>query len=1179
MRNKTGSKRNHILRRWLIPVLASVLLLGLASGDSLAQTQFGTVTGRVLDSTGAIIPGAKVTLTHATTSAKQKTATNDEGLFVLANVAAGNYDLSVEKQEFKKTVQRIKVDVAQRLELDLILQVGQVTETVTVTESRLAVNTISAELSKQISSQDIETLPLLTRNPYALAALAPGTADTATATGDTRGIGIGVAGGRSSSLNFLLDGAENNETFATGPSTIVPIDAIQEFRVQTNNMTAEFGRNTLVTNVVTKSGSNEFHGSVYHFYRGAALSTETFEDKASGTPKANFVRNNFGASTGGKIIRDKLFYFGSFEGLRVASSGNQNFFVPTQQFFDNASANMQSYLTAGGGIPSHGTLCMTAADVAGGGTLFRGGTSIPIASNTPLFCRATVVVPVDAGGGTGQNTWSGIGKLDYRFSDRTSLSGRFAYFNLKFPVGAGSVSPFSAFNTGFTFESHNSTVSLTHSFTPTIFSESRIAFSRTTPNSPLGEAPFTVPCVQYGGRFNTPTGDQIVFPGYLPNLCGGFSIPSGGPQNTYTAFSGWTWLKGKHTFKWGGYLSHLRDNHTFGALANASINVAQAQNLLDGETETSINVAIDPNGKFPGQLYNQTVDGAFRPPSFNRHFRYNEVAFYGEDQWKLHPRFTLTLGLRWEYFGVLHSPSHERFLDANLYLDAVGAFSADKSIFEQIRDARFSRTNNLFQQDWNNFGPRVGIAWDISGNQRTVLRGGYGLYYDKNFGNALFNVIQNFPNYAVLTVQSAAGLFPNGLATARILPNQFDTLSDAAGPGNFTLGGSARMLNREMVTAYTAQWNATLEHDVLGKGIIASLSYIGANGYQLYSLNNLNQRGACLLLVQVVPGSPCTPAGGNSSRINQSGLTGMNRRGNEGFSRYNAMNLEVKTRRIGSTGLTASGAYTWAHSIDNASSFFNDSIFDGNGNFGFKDPFQPALDKANSSNDIRHRLAVSWNWEIPFAKGFNGVARQALHGWGISGIWQAQTGGAFTVYDMFNFTSQCSISFTNACYPLQTGSTPTMDGRTPVPGAPNSFVLYDISNAYTTQADFCATNTVSSPLGPLGGLACTAALYTLHADMLAPRNSLRLPGFWNVDFGVLKDFPLKVLREGTKLQFRAEVFNLFNHSNLYGDPNTNLVFDGGGTQQVLAKRGNRPGQVFGVARDRRNIQLALRFVW
>ncbi|MGH8650231.1 MAG: hypothetical protein ACREUP_13165, partial [Burkholderiales bacterium] len=348
------------------------------------------------------------------------------------------------------------------------------------------------------------------------------------------------------------------------------------------------------------------------------------------------------------------------------------------------------------------SLCMTAADVAGGGTLFRGGTSIPIASNTPLFCRTAVVVPVDAGGGTGQNTWSGIGKLDYRFSDRTSLSGRFAYFNLKFPVGAGSVSPFSAFNTGFTFESHNSTVTLTHSFTPTIFNESRIAFSRTTPNSPLGEAPFTVPCVQYGGRFNTPTGDQIVFPGYLPNLCGGFSIPSGGPQNTYTAFSGWTWLKGKHTFKWGGYLSHLRDNHTFGAVANASINVAQAQNLLDGETETSINVAIDPNGKFPGQLYNQTADGAFRPPSFTRHFRYNEVAFYGEDQWKLHPRFTLTLGLRWEYFGVLHSPSHERFLDANLYLDAVGAFRADKSIFEQIRDARFSRTNNLFQQDWNN---------------------------------------------------------------------------------------------------------------------------------------------------------------------------------------------------------------------------------------------------------------------------------------------------------------------------------------------------------------------------------------------------------------------------------------------------------------------------------------------
>jgi hypothetical protein len=672
---------------------------------------------------------------------------------------------------------------------------------------------------------------------------------------------------------------------------------------------------------------------------------------------------------------------------------------------------------------------------------------------------------------------------------------------------------------------------------------------------------------QYGRNTATPTGDPIVFPGYLPNLCGAFSIPSGGPQNTYSAYTGFTLSRGKHTLKWGAYMSHLRDNHTFGALANANGAIGTPQNLLDGLVDGTFQVAIDPKGKFPGDLYNQTVDGAFGPPSFTRHFRYNEVAFYGEDSIKITPRLALTLGLRWEYFGVLHSPGPERFLDANLFLDMVGQTGESKTIFEQIRDARFARTNNLFQQDWNNFAPRLGIAYDLFGNGRTVFRGGYGIYYDKNFGNALFNVIQNFPNYAVLTLQPP---FPVG-ASAPLNVDQYVTLGNLAGPGNFALTGSARMLNREMVTAYSAQWNATIEHDMFGKGVIASLSYVGANGYQLYSLNNLNQRGSCLLLP-----TPCANAGAGSARLNTTSLTGMNRRGNEGFSRYNGMNVEVRTRGIARTGLTLSGTYTWAHSIDNASSFFNDSVFDVSGNFGFKDPFNPGLDKANSSNDIRHRFAGSWNWELPWGKNLSGVARQALGGWGLSGTYLAQTGGTFSVYDFFfNFSSQCGLSFTNACYPVMSGTLPAMDGQTSLAGSPNTFLLYDVSRTFTTQGDYCAND--ANPLD------CTARLYLLTPELLSPRNLFRLPGFWNWDMAVLKDFPLSSIREGMKLQFRAEFFNLPNHSNLYGDPNTNFIFDGGdpinNPQLVTAKRGNRPGQVFGVAQDRRNIQLALRLHW
>jgi hypothetical protein len=258
---------------------------------------------------------------------------------------------------------------------------------------------------------------------------------------------------------------------------------------------------------------------LYEYYRGSGLSTETFEDKASGNPKSNFVRNLFGGSAGGRILRDRTFFFGSLEGLRVRSSANNNWFVPTQEFVANAAPNMQEYLTAFGGLPSTpGALCMTAAEVQNqfDGTpvvdygtpdpndpsrirgLFRSGTTQLIPASTPLFCRTATHVPIDAGGGTAQDTWSVVGRIDHRFSQNTALMGRYAYYDQKFPVGAGSDSPFTQFQTPATFRSQNITLTLTHGFSPTLFNESRFVYSRTFPNSPLGEAPFTAPCFSTG---------------------------------------------------------------------------------------------------------------------------------------------------------------------------------------------------------------------------------------------------------------------------------------------------------------------------------------------------------------------------------------------------------------------------------------------------------------------------------------------------------------------------------------------------------------------------------------------------------------------------------------------------------------------------------------------------------
>ncbi len=1149
-------KSSALAFRCLIVLFLAIVFLVVAMHS---QTALGTISGRVADPSDAVVVGAKVTAKNLATNVTVTTETSPEGLYTIANLPAGNYEIAVEKEGFRRAVRSVALEVAQRLTVDIPLQVGATAETVEVTSDAIAIRTTSAEVSREITTSELANMPLLTRNPYNLVLLAPGAVDTQSVNGDNYGLGVAVSGARTRSINFLLDGSENNETFGAGPSTLVPVDAIQEFRVQTNSMTAEFGRNALQANVITRSGGNTFHGSAYEFYRGSALSTWTAEDKAnkaaygSPTTKQTYVRNVFGGAIGGPVIRDKTFFFGALEGTRVRSSGRNFYYVPTQAFFDAASSNMQAYLNAGGGIPEArlgGVI--TAGQIAAmegiPGLTTAAGVAIP--SSTPLFQHTYIDVPVDAGGGVAQNTWSLVSRVDHQISDRTNLTGRWAWYRQLYPVGAGTDSPYSAFNTGYSFRSQNGSLGLTHSWSDKLFSESRLTFSRTIPESPLGQGDVNVACVQY---FTLRAfGDPIVFPGYLPQYCGAFAIPSGGPQNTYSGYHSFTYSQGKHTWKWGAYARHLRDNHTFGALQNANVQTASMQHLIDGLVDRRFQLAFDPKGLVPGEMYSIATNGVLSPPSFTRHYRYNEFALYLEDSVKLMPRLTLTAGVRWEYFGVLHSPSAERFLDANLYLDMVGTPAAltpgGKSVFAQIRDARFARTGNFFNQDYNNFAPRLGLAWDVSGNARTVFRAGYGVFYDANFGNALFNAIQNPPNYAVVSVTPGQGGIP---ATGPILPNQYDSLAALMGGGaSFRISSSARMLDREMVTAYSQQWNATLEHDVLGKGIFASLGYVGAKGDKLYSLNNLNQLGACVMLGR----DYCQDNA--YGRLNTTGLTGMNRRGNEGWSRYHGLQLQVKTREIAKSGLQLASNYTWAHSIDNASSFFGDSIWEGNYGFGFLNPFNPSLDKANSTNDIRHRFTINYAWTIPWSRNLKGVVGQVLGNWMLTGIYTAQSGVAFPIYDDMS-NSQCTNSATNFCYPILTGALPKPISSTiPEPGGtPNRFVYMNTANivpldVYCEGDDWCMSD----------------LLFSMSKGPFLPRNAFRGPGMWTFDAAVLKDFPLP--RESMKLQFRAEFFNVLNHSNLFLDTNTVGISSG----QVWSTRGN---PAVGNP-ERRNIQLALR---
>jgi len=1131
----------------------------------IAQTQYGSVSGQIEDPSGAIVPDATIKLTNTDSGFSQTSTSNDAGIYYLPNVSTGGYEISVKAAGFQKFVYQYKMTVAERRIIDVRLEIGTIDEVLVVESAASSLNMATGDISTVLYNEDIQLLPLLDRNPYGLISLVPAAANSASSAGDPFGVGISVAGARNRSINFMLDGGENNEAFLAGVGQSVPQDAIAEFRVLSNNMTAEFGRNPVNANVVTKSGGNDYHGSLYEFYRGSGLSAWNYDDKAQGASKSKFVRNQFGGSFGGPIRENSTFFFGSLEGIVVRSNTSKHFYVPTQNFIDAAATNAQEFIEGFGqvpqGDPNH---VITAGQITqnidvmmmqfGLDQLFDYNTDLPIPDDTPLFSRIAVMDPRDSGGGDAQDTYLFTSRFDHTLNPDTRFFGRVAFQQSSYPPGTVSISPFEAFNSTQKQRNQNYAVSMTHNISPNMFSETRAVYNRIRENQPLGEAPQNTPCWDY--FWDTPE-SPIVFPGYLPENCSSFAIPASGAQNVYQFYEGMIYVRGIHTMKWGGQYVHIRDNRTFGAGQSGYFPTLTMQGMLDGIVD-AFQLAVDTKGKVPGDLYIPGIDGPLSPPNSTRHHRYNEFALYFEDNIRVTRKLTLTLGLRWEYFGVLHSPDHEKDLDSNLYLNALDTSDPNATIFEQVRDARFMSAENLYNQDFNNFAPRFGFAYDLLGDGNTVLRGGYGIFYDRNFGNALFNVMLNFPNYAILQMELMGSL---GGPPVPIALNQYDSLNALFSAGAIPLEGSARMLDENLKTAYSAQWNLSLEHNILGKGIIGSLSYIGANGYHLYSLNNLNQDGSCILSPDI--NSECDPAGIAESRLNQTGLSSMNRRGNEGFSRYHAMALGIRAPEIGPTGIRLEGNYTWAHAIDNVSSTLNRTAFEARYGYGFRDPYNPALDRASSTNDVRHRVSISGLWSLPFARATTGLKNQLMHGWTISGIFQAQTGTAFSVYDVSE--SQCRYSMANFCYPVIVDNVPE---RTETAGPmPNSFVLYDnLDSSFVSQAEYC----FDSGTG-LVDLACTAQLSNLETSLLSPRNLFRTPGLWNFDIAIVKEFALP--KEGVKLRFNADFLNVFNHANLYAMPGTNQ-FSGSGSR-ILARKGMDPND----RKEQRNIQLALRLIF
>ena len=982
-----------------VVLLATVWLFG--------QAESGTITGTVTDQSNAVVPGATVTVVATTTGLTRTVTTASAGEYAITNLPPTTYTLTIEHSGFQKYSRQVEVAVGARQDVSAQLAVTGASTTVEVSASSetAVVNTETQTLSQVITAQQITDLPTLTRDPYDLVATSGNVTED---TQSMRGAGVSINGQRSADTDILLDGGENVDLFNATVGQSVPLDSVQEFRVATSNFTAEYGRaGGGIVNVTTKSGTNQFHGTLWEYNRVAALAANTYNNDANGLPKDGFTRNQFGYSVGGPVVKNKLFFFSSTEWTRVRSDQTM-----TQSILDPAflqqpgvSPTTQSFFSAYGSqtVPSLQVLSKVNWQAANGGAC-----PAPLPCSAPFGEYVAYSVPSDSGAGPPQNTYSTVARMDYNISDKTTLYGRYALYSEDDFAGFVNSSPYQGYDTGQTFFNQSVTINLTHVFTPNIVNSLKFTFNRLTNIEPLGTNP--VSPTLYTSSFALPplpgTNGSLVFPGYSETTPGS-AIPFGGPQNVYQIYDDLSWTKGRHQFKFGGGYIQTRDNRVFGAYENAVESLTGSANISDAAVALATGQlyqfqgAVYPQGQYPcykDSSGNYIVNSAcllnlpVTQPDFGRNNRYNDGNFYLQDSWKVTPRLTLNLGVRWEYYGVQHNANPA--LDSNFYLGA-GA-----NLFDQVRNgtvqiADQSPVGGLWAPDKNNWAPRVGFAWDVFGNGTLAVRGGYGIGYERNFGNVTFNVIQNPPNYAVISVTNGVDV-PQG--TLPIFTNNFGPLAGSGStcgdnpnvvPGTSCFPQpSLRAVQQNIPTAYVQFWSGAIDYQIMRNSVF-SIEYTGSKGTHEYDIANLNAAGY---------GSTFLGDALVTNRLNYQ-YTNLNYRGSDGFNSYNGLNLKFQTTNLFNKGLYLTANYTWSHAIDNLSSAFSDGTA-GDYSLGYLDPYNANLNKGNADYDIRNRFVLSGTWNIPWGSNMSqGWERQAFGGWSFSPILNIRSGLPYTIYD------------------------------------------------------------------------------------------------------------------------------------------------------------------------------------
>jgi len=1131
---------------FLTLISLTAIFLSCAPVVALAQAAQAELTGDVRDGSGAGVPKATVTATQTETGDVTKTTSGKDGVYTVTNLRPGPYNVTVEASGFRRFVQEgVRLMTGERIRLDVALTVGGVNEEVKVSADASLLRTETGSLGQVIPNRRIVDLPLNGRNFFTLITLAPGVAAPPPTT-------VGPSfprlnGGRPRVNEFLYDGISALQPEPGQVAFSPVIDAIQEFKVETNSPPAEFGRfNGGAVNLTTKSGTNELHGTVFEFLRNEALNARNlFAPATAANPKKPvFRRNQYGFAVGGPVIKDRTFFFGDFQGMRQLIGRVAISNAPTvAQRNGNFSANLGAPLflqSTATGVSATTTNTGTPVNVidANGNTvqarvgqIFRisdrrayAGNIIPLADFDPVARKLLDRYPLPTSTGAANNFRRVANegtdqdqfdiRLDHRFSDNDQIFGRYSFFNedatpvTPLPDGSGNITQGAlGFQKSRGYQAVGNHV---HVFSQRIINELRVGYTRRSID-------------RRALLLDSPPSQSLRLPGIPQNAAFQNELPTftvaglqqlGPSANTNTLFNtdaiqvydSVGWRHARHSMKFGVDFRLQRLNVLQPPSPTGIFNFTAPFSNSRGTTNT---IGAQPGNATTGSVLSGQTGNALASFLLGQvsnfsidlqqdviHPRARILEFFAQDDFKVTPRLTINAGLRY----TLNFPSTET--------DNQGAiFNLQTQQLEYLGQNGFPETARELHK--LNFGPRLGIAYRLT--DRTVLRSGYGVVWQEQAGITTPFTIPQFPFIQTVTQRSLDGVAPAFVLSAGPNVQPIPLTADAG------LGQGVFSVDRDLGSGYAQQWNLAIQREILSN-LVAEVAYAGSKITHVgIPDSNINQLTAEQLaqgnsLLQLVP----NPFFGQIPRSSSIGDPMIPRaqllrpfprftavslyRNNVGNTSYHALQAKLEKRL--SRGLAFLISYTRSKLTDDAGQVFDASIQTGPvGNFPVADSFNRALERDISTGDIPNVFVTSFTYELLFGKGrlFNlpGVADKLLGGWSVNGTIQLQSGLTFAVTQITNFNAFAGFG-TQRPNILRNPTLPA-DQR-------------------TTDRWFDASAFAVAPQFTLGK---------------ASRNPVRGPGYRTADIAFIKR---TYFGEVTNFEFRTEIFNLTNTPPL-GNPN------------------------------------------